>query len=988
MSASSSPKSSSMGIKSFWALSGLSALGIAQPLLDLLGKNPQFLTVHHFSRFDLVLLVLLLTLVPAVFLGFLSWLAGLFNERLGKAVLLCSVTILLAIMIAPMVNGLLPLPGLVLVTISFIIAFLVAWKIGGNPKLQSYWSLLGFIPLLVAGLFFSHSGPRSIAFPKTIDSEVGGQQLSPPKADIPIVMVVFDAFPTNSIMNQDHEIDEALCPNLADLNHDAVWYKNALSISDDTLVAVPAILTGLHPLPGQQPNLVSHPNNLFSWLKPWRTIHPLESHTHLNGNEFKPSISERWQLTTSDLRIIFLHSVLPRDLATGLPSITHDWLNFADPKSSDSQHAMIPYRVKLFDDFLSTISTGEKGDCYFLHILVPHTPYQFLPSGRHYTIKGKEPSGEGMQFGNWSEDPRAVVHSQQRLLLQVGYSDYLVGRIVDQLKEAGIYNDAMIIITADHGMSFTPGDSRRQLSSTNRGDILPVPLFIKYPGYGNGSTDDRVIQSIDIMPTIATVLESPLPWRSDGHDLMDSSYKGHSQTRYLGAASNLESVEYDTGEILAQRDASIITKLERFPLINGKMALSAPFRGSELIGNHVPLNIPKWDQWSISMGGDSLRTFSNSLKDIMPGEVQGLISGEVPLSPQWDIAVLVDRKIAAFTRPFKEAGHSDSEIWSTLLPEEFMVPGEHHLETVLVNWSQDTPEFFSLGQQELSAIGKNLILDTMFVSWSSGLYTMATWGKKPAVWTKGAATISLKLPGSETPSAVKLTVLAAPPKGSILIAFANGTLLGVEQLSKFPWTGVFDLTPADIQEQLDLTFFSTTFIPSEVNPKVSDNRVLGLALSLVELQGNDFQMQDQDESKPNLDKPISINLTPDESGSVPWNQVHKTETWQDGPATWTKGQASCQTAWPQPEAPRFLLVEIVGTDPDGSSLKIKINDTEVAAKANISGNWTQLIDISEVPLAEQLKVAITSSTFKASKGQAAQEGRELGVALRQVILVQ
>ncbi len=975
------------GFKLFWALSGLSALGIAQPLLDLLGKNPQFLTVHQFSPLDLVLLLVLLTLVPALILSLLTWFSGLFNQSLGKFMALISGTLLLTILFAPPIKDLLPLPGLILVLISLTLALIVSWKIGGNPKLMNFWGLLGLIPLLVAGLFFFQPGPYSVAFPQKANSTFGGQQIEPPNSETPVVLVVFDAFPTTSIMNLDQGIDESLCPNLFSLNKDAIWYKNALSISDDTLVAVPAILTGQFPLPNQKPNLESHPNNIFSWLQPWRTIISLESHTQLNPSTKKPSFSQRWNLTLSDLYIIFLHSVLPEDFSANLPSITHDWFDFAGHNAPKSGNHYTPPRMKLLKRFLSTISSGEKTACYFLHILVPHTPYQFLPSGRHYTNKGKEPSGEGMQFCKWSQDLQVVLHSQQRMLNQVGYADFLVGKIVGQLKETGVYEDAMIIFAADHGMSFTPGDDRRKLSTTNRGEILPIPLFIKYPGTGKGAIDDRVVQSIDILPTIAAVLGSPLPYAFDGHSLLDSTYSGHLQTQYLGAASQQESLEFDSEEILAQRAASISTKYERFPKINNRIILSAPSRGAELIGTQVPLAIPNWDQWSISLGGDSSRTFSPSLDAIIPAEVQGLISGNPRLPEDWDIAVLVDRQIAAITRPFYGTDSSETQVWSTLLPDEFMVEGKHQVEIVLVQWSENSPKFFAPGQKEISIIGQNLILDTIFVNKAKGVYKLALWGTKPAIWTKGAARYSVSIPNSDFPTAMKLSAEAADPKGAILMVFANGSFLGVERIKKFPWSGNFDLTGIDLAGHLNLDIYSSTHIPAESNPKKSDHRTLGLALSLIELQGGDPGTA---ETKPNpKTAPFHQVLTPGQQGDFRWSNLHNTEKWKEGPATWTKGQASCQVSWQRPLPPGYLLIEIVGTAPEGSSLSITVNETEVASVQKIQKNWTQLIDLAKVPAATQLEIQVNSSTFTPAQNQKdSKESRVLGVAIRQVMLVE
>ena len=66
------------------------------------------------------------------------------------------------------------------------------------------------------------------------------------------------------------------------------------------------------------------------------------------------------------------------------------------------------------------------------------------------------------------------------------FLDRLIGRLVEHLKQVGLYDDTLIVITADHGVSFRAGDLRREVTPTNHADILSIPLVIKVPHQRRG----------------------------------------------------------------------------------------------------------------------------------------------------------------------------------------------------------------------------------------------------------------------------------------------------------------------------------------------------------------------------------------------------------------------------------------------------------------------------------------------------------------------
>ena len=124
-----------------------------------------------------------------------------------------------------------------------------------------------------------------------------------------------------------------------------------------------------------------------------------------------------------------------------------------------------------------------------MHILMPHYPWRYLPDGKQYgSSLGID--GLGSDGDTWTTDPWVVDQGWQRHLLQAGFTDRLLGQLVSKLKAEGIWNKALVILTADHGVSFLPGQHRRSVTPANFSDIASVPLFVKLPAPGQraGST--------------------------------------------------------------------------------------------------------------------------------------------------------------------------------------------------------------------------------------------------------------------------------------------------------------------------------------------------------------------------------------------------------------------------------------------------------------------------------------------------------------------
>jgi arylsulfatase A-like enzyme len=87
----------------------------------------------------------------------------------------------------------------------------------------------------------------------------------------------------------------------------------------------------------------------------------------------------------------------------------------------------------------------------------------------------------------------------------VSQIDRQVGRMIDSLKQRGLYDDTTIVFTADHGEYM--GQHHLLLKGGLMYDsLLKVPLIVKWPGNPNaGKVSDRLANNIDLAPTFCSV---------------------------------------------------------------------------------------------------------------------------------------------------------------------------------------------------------------------------------------------------------------------------------------------------------------------------------------------------------------------------------------------------------------------------------------------------------------------------------------------------
>ena len=82
----------------------------------------------------------------------------------------------------------------------------------------------------------------------------------------PIVVIVLDEFPTESLTTPSGRIDAARYPNFAALARTSTWFRNGYTVFDSTFKAVPAILDGRMPMDRTAADVRSHQPSVYHLL--------------------------------------------------------------------------------------------------------------------------------------------------------------------------------------------------------------------------------------------------------------------------------------------------------------------------------------------------------------------------------------------------------------------------------------------------------------------------------------------------------------------------------------------------------------------------------------------------------------------------------------------------------------------------------------------------------------------------------------------------
>jgi len=673
----------------------LSAFAFAQPLYDILGKNAEFFPVRNNETADILALILFLSLlIPSALVIFVEA-ARLPGKRTWELSHLAAIAVLVSIISLPVFKSITALNSTLVFGLACIAGLTFARLYSSKSMVRMFLNYLAPASLIFPLLFVFNSQVHHLIF----NTEPLQPEITHVKSETPVVMIIFDELPVSTLMAAKDQIDEKLFPGFASLAQTATWYPNTATVAEYTIQAIPALLTGN--MPPEKKN-TNHPaNNLNEWLNtPSYESHPRNLFTALGSNyelrvfetvssmcpqslcpdarEHRQQLYQRLQLLASDLPIVYLHLILPQSSTTDLPRIDMNWSDFVGNNFDDVHEHIKVDDINRFESFIDSLTPASRPALYFHHTTFPHTPWKYLPSGNVY--EAHDHTYELTSEGAWTEHAD-LREPYQRHVLQSMFADRLLSKTLDKLRKEGIFDDAIIIVTSDHGASFQHGENIRNASQNNYADIMDVPLFIKHPHQRTASINTSQLQSIDIIPILFDALGEAYPWNTDGNTPTSNALPAHARLPIVSEDGEAKYINHDPDKKLETVD----WKNSLFGN-NGTNGVYGSADYAHLIGrsiNHKCTN--NLENFTITGANDGYIIVSPS-----SGKINSFIKIESPEPHQTrnsTIAISVNSKIAAILPATSISG--DKNFAYTMLDENLLSSGKNTLSINTLKTSDD-----------------------------------------------------------------------------------------------------------------------------------------------------------------------------------------------------------------------------------------------------------------------------------------------------------
>jgi arylsulfatase A-like enzyme len=163
---------------------------------------------------------------------------------------------------------------------------------------------------------------------------------------------------------------------------------------------------------------------------------------------------------------------------------------------------------RMLEALAATLDARDSARPLFLFAYFWDPHFDYLPPPP-YDRMFVRPGSEPIDVSSFDTNP--AIHPYMKrarldwLLSQyagdVRWTDAALGQLFELLRDRGLWDDALVIVTADHGEEFfdhgEKGHKKNLYAETVR-----VPLLIKYPGQREGRRDSRLVSLVDILPTV------------------------------------------------------------------------------------------------------------------------------------------------------------------------------------------------------------------------------------------------------------------------------------------------------------------------------------------------------------------------------------------------------------------------------------------------------------------------------------------------------
>jgi hypothetical protein len=720
----------------------LSTIAITQPLLQLYGSNVAVFAAANYEGTIVVWFALAVLIVPTATMLLIDVAASRVVTRYASVVHLALVfvgswavssVIFRSVSFGPWIIHLL-FTGL------FGAGITLAYHRVGTVK--SWLALLSPLSIVVAIVFVVSA--MSVISPPTVEvlaleTSASTTSSGTPAEDVSVLWITLDEAPLFSLLNTKGEINANRFPGFAELANSSTWYRNVLATSQTTTDAVPAMLTGKWPTAGTGPVLANYPNNLFTLMNGHLSMDGNEVATALcprdvcstvsvsGGDHIADSSSASLPSATTvadqsieatavqrtslsaffrDALVVVGHKISPAGLRENLPPIDEGWGGFGAIDDVDAEVSDIEVpdsesetqtketrevarsttvqqwqtggpmsQVPVMEDLITRASRAGKPTLHFTHALLPHRPWMLTPDMRRSRALPTD------KRSNTIVD--RVRDEYQAYLLQMAATDNIIANMMADMKKSANWNRTMIIVTADHGLTFMPGESKRKtVDPTNKGtleDLYRIPLFIKYPDQTQATTNDCPASSIDLLATVIAATGVDAGWETDGVDLATTCpvrkmrkiiwKEGSSQMSSTFTAAISRAKYYDKW-VDAEGDVTDIVRVGQHGALVGTSVRASADSDSSLT-------------WSLN-NADDFNKVTGGRFGFVPSQVQGNITAQRDIAPNEEAYLMVGNRVIGVISEVAGLKAGESTTFRSTLHWASLPAGKHAVALWLV----------------------------------------------------------------------------------------------------------------------------------------------------------------------------------------------------------------------------------------------------------------------------------------------------------------
>jgi hypothetical protein len=575
-----------------------------------------------------------------------------------------------------------------------------------------------------------------------------------PQDKISVLWIVLDEAPLFSLLNSQGEVNAQRFPGFAELAATSTWYRNVLATSQTTTDAVPAMLTGKFPKSGVGPVLANHPKNLFTLMNGHLSMDAHEvvtalcprkvcSKVSVSGgdhisNPGGPVVSTTSTIDPTDLEVTtkprtafstFLkdatvvvgHKILPKDLREKLPAIDEGWGGFGNADNIEEIEepvettapagptTTIPLteetrenannttvtewedggpqtQIPVVEDVVQRAARADRPTLHFVHALIPHRPWVLAPDMR-----------ASLQL---PADKRSIqVLDGRRDRLQIHLSQYVaadkvISNMMTAMKTSANWNRTMIIVTADHGITFQQGEKHRETvnvkSPGTLEDLYRVPLFIKYPDQVEPLVSDCTASPVDLLATVSAVTGIDAGWTTDGKNLRTSCPQ-RPQRKIIWPDGSYE---------MATTFADVVKRVQYYDKwIDADGDVDAIYRSGlsgSLVGTTLPLTTRDESsvQWTLKEESTYQQAGTGKFAPVVTRS-RGTLTAARAFSSSEEGLLVMDGVVFGVISELSGLKKGESTEFTSIPMARLHTPGPHKMELWVVDWANTAQPVFS-----------------------------------------------------------------------------------------------------------------------------------------------------------------------------------------------------------------------------------------------------------------------------------------------------